>query len=42
MNAAKTLDSIPTSDDEKALDEKVRQWKNINVSPFNKNKWSAY
>jgi hypothetical protein len=42
MNAAKTLDSIPTSDDEKALDEKVRQWKNVNVSPFNKNKWSAY
>lgn len=42
MNTAKTLDAIPTSDDEKAMDEKVRQWKNINVSPFNKNKWSAY
>lgn len=42
MNLAKTLDAIPKSDSEKEIDEKVRQWKNIHISPFNKNKWSAY
>jgi hypothetical protein len=42
MNAAKILDATPKSDAEKEMDEKVRQWKNITVSPFNKNKWSTY
>lgn len=42
MNVAKTLDTIPTSDEEKALDAKIQQWKNVRVSSFNKDKWSAY
>lgn len=41
MNLAKIQDTIPKSDDEKAVEAKVQQWANANVSPFNKNKWSA-
>mgnify|MGYP000701446170 CR=1 FL=1 len=41
MDLAKTLDAIPKNDKEEAVEDKVKQWEHVKVSPFNKNKWSS-